>query len=288
MLLGELSAQAATPARMEPHRLSARLDASSFRRHPAARFVMLHEPQSGRHDRETVEPRSKKAAKIGAIEGQQNIGRREGTEQDRPVLLHGKHCRPVDRQHIVNQIESSSQPQPRDRDRSGEARQIPVDFVNRVRRCDQTPVPHRCPMKELPGRHPPPRRPRRSARSSRETASRPRSKPPHVRLVFRDPAGNLIGRERSRLGEQGALGPESRRQKEHQFLLLGRRECRGGRFDFGKSEHGHRRTPYSAHLPRESAARCRNRHGTGRVLFGRWAARERARLAAVRAVPQGG
>jgi len=98
MLLGELSAQAATPARMEPHRLSARLDASSFRRHPAARFVMLHEPQSGRHDRETVEPRSKKAAKIGAIEGQQNIGRREGTEQDRPVLLHGKHCRPVDRQ----------------------------------------------------------------------------------------------------------------------------------------------------------------------------------------------
>jgi len=139
-------------------------------------------------------------------------------------------------------------------------------------------------MKELPGRHPPPRRPRRSARSSRETASRPRSKPPHVRLVFRDPAGNLIGRERSRLGEQGALGPESRRQKEHQFLLLGRRECRGGRFDFGKSEHGHRRTPYSAHLPRESAARCRNRHGTGRVLFGRWAARERARLAAVRAV----
>lgn len=46
----------------------------------AARVVVLHEPHSGRHDRETVKLGSKKAAKIGTIEGQQNIGRRQGTE----------------------------------------------------------------------------------------------------------------------------------------------------------------------------------------------------------------
>jgi len=109
----------------------------------------------------------------------------------------------------------------------------------------------------LPGRRPLQTRPQRSARSSRETASRPRSKPAHVRLVFRDPAGHLIRRKSARLGQRGALGPESRRQKEHQLLLLGRRESRSGRFDLGKSDHQHKRTPHTTQLPRESAD-CRS------------------------------
>jgi len=99
------------------------------------------------------------------------------------------------------------------------------------------------PGERPPGRHPLPTQQQRSAHSSRQTASRPRSKPVHIRLVFRDPAGHLIRREGARLGQQGALRPESRRQKQHQFLFLSRREAGSGGFDLGKSDHTHKRTP---------------------------------------------
>lgn len=55
----------------------------------AAGFGILNEPRSGRPDRKSVETGAEQATEIGAIKSQQNIGRREGTEQDRRSLFTG-------------------------------------------------------------------------------------------------------------------------------------------------------------------------------------------------------
>ena len=113
----------------------------------------------------------------------------------------------------------------------------------------------------LPVRHPLPTRPQRSAHSSQETASRLLSKPPHIRLVFRDPAGDLFRHKGARLGQRRALGPESGRQEEHQFLLLGWREAGSGRLNLGKSDHTNKRTPHRGGPPRELKDTPRPRRG---------------------------
>jgi hypothetical protein len=84
-------------------------------------------------------------------------------------------------------------------------------------------------------------------------SSRPLAKPAHVRLVFFDPASHLIRRQGARLGQRGALSPESQGQKKNQFLLLGGRESGSSGFDLGERDHAHTRTLCRTRLPRESA-----------------------------------
>jgi len=76
-------------------------------------------------------------------------GRRQSTEQDRPVFVHRKHGRPVDRQHIIDQDEPPSQLQPRDRHRCGEAGEIANDVGDCVGSGDQPTVTRRRPAKDL-------------------------------------------------------------------------------------------------------------------------------------------
>ena len=85
---------------------------------------LLREPHAGRQDGETIEPGAKQAAEIAAIEGQEDVSRRQCTEQDRPVLVHGEHGGVIDRQHIIHENKSLSQSQPRGRHRGSEASQV--------------------------------------------------------------------------------------------------------------------------------------------------------------------
>ena len=63
---------------------------------------LAREPHAGGHDCETIEQVAKKAAEISAIERQNNIGRRQGTEENGAVLLYGKYGGLVDCHDIVD------------------------------------------------------------------------------------------------------------------------------------------------------------------------------------------
>jgi hypothetical protein len=66
----------------------------------------MRTPHARRDDGEPLKPGAEQAAEVGMIEGQQHVGRHEGTEENRPVLVHWEHSRLVDRQGIIHEIAS--------------------------------------------------------------------------------------------------------------------------------------------------------------------------------------
>ena len=110
----------------------------------------------------------------------------------------------------------------------------------------------------LQGRTPPETHPRRtphrrSLRSNPETASRLLPHAAEIRLIFRDPTSHLVRRKHARLRQHRSFGAKPRSQKEHQFLLLGRRERNGCGLDVSERHHVHKLTPIEGHLQRPRA-----------------------------------
>lgn len=91
------------------------------------------------------------AAEISAIERQKNIGRCQGAEENRSVLLHWKHCGFINRQHVVDDHELAPQPQPRRGDRCRKSVEIADCLLDRLGRRRQQPLVRSCKTKHRPG-----------------------------------------------------------------------------------------------------------------------------------------
>ena len=185
-------------------------------------------------DKQPVKRLVHEPSKVALVHCQQDVRPSQCAEQHRAVLGYRENGGAINCQDVVHDQQSRSQCRPVRASGRRQVWQVPKHLLQPIGCGNQNPAVGRSPVKDFARGACPSNRWRRAERWCPEIAPLALTEPLHIRLIPRNPTGDLFPGKLAWLRQLGALRAQTGRQEQKKFLLLLRRQGIGCSFDFGE------------------------------------------------------